>query len=169
VCVRTRYLDDAIRQECADGLEQLVILGAGFDSRAQRLPELERVRVFEIDHPATQASKREAMRGALGRVTCVPLDLLRGGVEEALAGSGFAPGPRTLFLWEGVTNYLDAASVDATLRAASRLGRGLLFTYVDRALLDGSVAFEGGARSLAHVRGLGEPFTFGLAPDELRA
>lgn len=169
VCVRTRYFDDAIRRQCADGLDQLVILGAGFDSRAQRLPALRRVRVFEVDHPATQAWKREAMRGADGRATYVPLDFLRGSVDEALAAAGFVRGPRTLFLWEGVSNYLDADSVDATLRAVARLGSGLLFTYVDRALLDGSVAFEGGARSLAHVRGLGEPFTFGLAPAALRA
>jgi methyltransferase (TIGR00027 family) len=167
VCVRTRYLDDAVRRECADGMEQLVILGAGFDTRPHRLPGLQRVRVFEVDHPATQARKRDAMGGAPGHVTYVPLDLLRGRVEEALAGSGFVPGPRTLFLWEGVTNYLDAHAVDATLRAVARLGSGLLFTYVDRALLDGSAEFEGGARSLAHVRSLGEPFTFGLVPAEL--
>jgi methyltransferase (TIGR00027 family) len=169
VCVRTRYFDDAIRQACADGLDQLVILGAGFDSRAHRLPGLERVRIFEVDHPATQAVKRTALARARGRVTYVSLDFLQGRLEDALAAASFAPGPRTLFLWEGVTNYLDARSVDATLRAIARLGSGLLFTYVDRALLDGSAQFEGGARSLAHVRGLGEPFTFGLAPEALRA
>ena len=167
VCVRTRYFDDAIRQQCADGLDQLVILGAGFDSRADRLPILRRVRVFEVDHPATQAMKREAMRGAEGRVVYVPVDFLRDSLETALGAAGLAPGLRTLFLWEGVTNYLDEPSVDATLRAVARLGGALLFTYVDRALLDGSVEFEGGARSLAHVRGLGEPFTFGLRPSEM--
>jgi methyltransferase (TIGR00027 family) len=167
VCVRTRYFDDAIRQQCADGLDQLVILGAGFDSRAERLPALHRIRVFEVDHPATQALKREAMRAAGERAVYVPLDFRHGSLEAGLAAAGLAPGLRTLFLWEGVTNYLDDASVDATLRAVARLGSGLLFTYVDRALLDGSVEFEGGARSLAHVRGLGEPFTFGLRPAEL--
>src|SRR5262245_29014500 len=106
VCVRTRYFDDAIRQACADGLDQLVILGAGFDSRAHRLPGLERVRVFEVDHPATQAAKRAALPGARGRVSYVALDFLTGRLEDALAAGGFTPGPRTLFLWEGVTNYL---------------------------------------------------------------
>jgi methyltransferase (TIGR00027 family) len=167
VSVRTRYLDDAIRRQCADGLDQLVILGAGFDSRAHRLPCLRGVRVFEVDHPATQARKRAAVGAAGAGVTYVPVDFLRTRVEDALAAAGCAPGRSTLFLWEGVTNYLDAAAVDATLRTIARLGRRLLFTYVDRALLDGTVVFEGGARSLAHVRGLGEPFTFGLAPAEL--
>lgn len=169
VCVRTRYLDDAIREQCAQGLDQLVILGAGFDSRPYRLPGLERVRVFEVDHPATQAWKRETIGRAPAHVTYVPVDFLRMRVADALDAAGCQRGRRTLVLWEGVTNYLDADSVDATLRAIARLGSGLLFTYVDRALLDGSTEFEGGARSLAHVRALGEPFTFGLPPAGLRA
>jgi methyltransferase (TIGR00027 family) len=167
VCVRTRYFDDAIRQQCADGLDQLVILGAGFDSRADRMPALRGVRVFEVDHPATQAMKREVMAGADGRAVYVPVDFLRDSLEPALGAAGVAPGPRTLFLWEGVSNYLDPPSVDTTLRAVARLRGTLLFTYVDRALLEGSVEFEGGARSLAHVRSLGEPFTFGLRPAEI--
>jgi methyltransferase (TIGR00027 family) len=168
VCVRTRYFDDAIRQECADGLDQLVILGAGFDSRPHRLPSLTGVRVFEVDHPATQAWKRRTVGPRHDRVTYVAIDFLRERLDDRLAEAGLAQGLRTLFLWEGVTNYLDAGAVDATLRTVARLGGRLLFTYVDRALLDGSAEFEGGARSLAHVRGLGEPFTFGLAPGELR-
>jgi methyltransferase (TIGR00027 family) len=169
VCVRTRYFDDAVRAQCAAGLDQLVILGAGFDSRPYRLPGLERVRVFEVDHPATQARKRATVGTSPGHVTYVPVDFLRDDLAAALAGAGCRPGLRTLVLWEGVTNYLDAASVDRTLRTVARLASGLLFTYVDRALLDGTVRFEGGARSLAHVRALGEPFTFGLVPSELRA
>ena len=86
-----------------------------------------------------------------------------------LEAAGVAAGARTLFLWEGVTNYLDAASVDATLRAIARLGTSVVFTYVERALIDGSAAFEGGPESLAYVRGLGEPFTFGLEPAEVPA
>ena len=86
-----------------------------------------------------------------------------------LAGGGLAPGARTLFLWEGVTNYLDAASVDATLRVIVRLGTSVVFTYVERALVDASAAFAGGTESLAYVRGLGEPFTFGLDPAEVPA
>ncbi len=169
VCVRTRYFDDAVREACASGLRQLVILGAGFDSRAQRLASLEGVHVFEVDHPDTQARKRQALHGAPAHVTYVGLDFLRSSVETALQQAGLRPGARTLFLWEGVTNYLDAASVDATLRAVARLGRELLFTYVDQALLDGSAEFEGGRQSLAHVRALGEPFTFGLPPAGLPA
>lgn len=163
VCVRTRHLDDAVRRHCAGGLRQLVVLGAGFDCRPHRLPELAGVRVFEVDHPATQARKRAALGPSQRDVRYVPLDFLTGSLDHALAAAGL-DGGRTLFLWEGVTNYLDAPSVDGTLRTIARLGSDLLFTYVDEALLDGSVRFVGGSESLAHVRRLGEPFTFGLAP-----
>src|SRR5262249_23581783 len=75
----------------------------------------------------------------------------------------------TLFLWEGVTNYLDEPTVDATLRYVSRAGRALLFTYVDRAVIDGRTAFMGGPESVEYVKRLGEPVPFGFAPSELPA
>jgi methyltransferase (TIGR00027 family) len=169
VCVRTRHLDDAIAGALAEGLDQLVILGAGLDSRAYRLPGIERTRVLEVDHPATQALKRRVVGRAPDHVRYVPLDFARDRLEEALRAACFRPDARTLFLWEGVTNYLDEASVDATLRFVARSGRALLFTYVDRGILDGSARFEGAAESMEHVRRLGEPFTFGLDPRTLPA
>jgi len=167
VCVRTRWIDDAIAAEQAAGLDQLVMLGAGFDARAYRLPGLERVRVFEVDHPATQAMKRRVVGAAPANVTYVPVVFGRDALPDALARAGLAAGARTLFLWEGVTNYLDEPTVDATLRFAARSGRSLLFTYVDRAVIDGGSGFVGGAESVAYVKKLGEPFTFGLDPSAL--
>lgn len=169
VCVRTRHIDDRVAEALADGLDQLVILGAGFDARAHRLPGLAGVRVFEVDHPSTQAMKRAVVGAPPPHVRYVPADLARQPLAAALQAAGLAPGARTLFLWEGVTNYLDAVSVDATLRAIARLGTSVVFTYVERSLLDASAAFEGGTESLAYVRGLGEPFTFGLDPAEVPA
>jgi methyltransferase (TIGR00027 family) len=164
VCVRTRYIDDRVAEALRGGLDQLVILGAGFDARPLRLDGLARVRVFEVDHPATQALKRAVVGRPPAHVRYVPADLAREPLADVLEGAGLTPGARTLFLWEGVTNYLDDASVDASLRAIERLGTSVVFTYVERALLDASAAFEGGTESLAYVRGLGEPFTFGLDP-----
>jgi methyltransferase (TIGR00027 family) len=169
VSVRTRYLDDAIGRALSDGLDQLVILGAGFDSRAYRLPGIERVRVFEVDHPTTQAMKRAVVGRQAARVTYVSLDFATDRLGDALRAAGFEPNLRTLFVWEGVTNYLDEASVDATLRFVARSGTALLFTYIDRAILDGSARFEGAMESIAHVRKLGEPFTYGLDPRQLEA
>jgi methyltransferase (TIGR00027 family) len=168
VCVRTRYLDEAVLSALAEGLDQIAILGAGLDSRPYRLPGIERVRVFEVDHPSTQAMKRAVVGAAPAHVVYVPADLAREPLDRALQRAGFRPDVRTLFLWEGVTNYLDDASVDATLRFVARSGRSLLFTYIDRAILDGSRRFAGAAESMAHVRRLGEPFTWGLDPDGVR-
>ena len=152
VCVRTRYIDDRVAEALAAGLDQLVILGAGFDARAHRLEGLARVRVFEVDHPSTQAMKRAVVGPPPAHVRYVPADLAR----EPLAGRARRPrasraGARTLFLWEGVTNYLDAASVDATLRAIARLGTSVVFTYVERALLD-AIGRVRGRRRVARVR-----------------
>jgi methyltransferase (TIGR00027 family) len=168
VCVRTRWIDDAICAALARGLDQLVLLGAGFDARAHRLPGIERVRVFEVDHPATQAMKRRVVGATPDHVTYVPVDFTRDALPEALARAGLRAGPPTLLLWEGVTNYLDEPTVDATLRFAARAAQTVLFTYVDRAVLEGA-AFLGGAESVAYVKKLGEPFTFGLDPAEVRA
>jgi methyltransferase (TIGR00027 family) len=169
VCVRTRYIDDRVAEALGAGLDQLVILGAGFDARAHRLPGLAGVRVLEVDHPSTQAMKRAVVGAPPPHVRYAAADLAREPLAEVLAAAGVAAGGRTLVLWEGVTNYLDAASVDATLRTIARLATSVVFTYVERALIDASAAFEGGSESLAYVRGLGEPFTFGLDPAEVPA
>lgn len=167
VVVRTRYIDDAVVRAAAQGLDQLVVLGAGLDSRPYRLHDLESVRVYEVDHPSTQALKLQAMGRRPPHVTYVPMDLRADDLASALVGAGFVAGRRTLFLWEGVTNYLDEASVDATVRLVSRAGSALLFTYVDRAVLEGPGRFEGGRESVEYVRRLQEPFTFGFHPPAL--
>jgi O-methyltransferase involved in polyketide biosynthesis len=82
----------------------------------------------------------------------------------------YDPMVRSFFVWEGVTNYLDERAVDATLRfvAGAAPGSALLFTYVDRALLEAPERFTGAASASRVVRAAGEPWTFGLAPAELR-
>jgi methyltransferase (TIGR00027 family) len=173
VVARTRLIDEAIAA-ALPGVEQVLILGAGFDSRAYRLAQLRDVAVFEVDHPATQAAKRRILRNGSVQIPAsarfVPVEF---GVDDPaakLAESGFASGMPTLVLWEGVTNYLDPVSVDGTFRflaSAVAPGSPVLFTYVDRAMLDGSAEFEGAATTLRAVRRVGEPLTFGLHPKEV--
>lgn len=173
VVARTRLIDERVAV-ALPGVEQVLILGAGFDSRAYRLAQLRDVAVFEVDHPATQAAKRRILRRGSGRlpanVRFVPVEFGADDPAAELAGRGFVSGAPTLVLWEGVTNYLDSASVDATFRflaSAIAPGSPVLFTYVDRAMLDGSADFEGAATTLRAVRRVGEPFTFGLNPREV--
>lgn len=170
---RTRSIDDIVRSRAKEGVRQFVLLGAGFDCRAHRLIELAGAAVYEVDRPDTQAVKRSRLGSASARtdVRYVPVDFLRDDVAAALAEARWDASEPTLFVWEGVTNYLSAEAVAAVLAwiGAAAAGSTLVFTYVHAGLLDGSVRFEGGDRILENVRALAEPWTFGLDPGELRA
>jgi methyltransferase (TIGR00027 family) len=169
---RTRLIDDLVVEALARGARQVLLLGAGYDSRAYRLPGIDRAAVFEADHPATQAVKRRLVRGAVRperrrHVHYVPVDLLREDLGDALLAAGFAALEPTVVVWEGVTNYLSEPAVDATLRRLASLtatGSSLIFTYVDRRVLDGSL--DAGNWPEA-VRRAGEPWTFGFDPATL--
>jgi methyltransferase (TIGR00027 family) len=174
--LRTRLIDDALVEALAKETRQVVLLGAGYDSRPYRTEGIQAARVFEVDHPTTQAVKRgrlERMLGSLpANVAYVAVDFVREDLGAALLEAGYNPAERTFFIWEGVTNYLNAIAVDATLRLiASDSGPGsrLSFTYIHRGLLDGSARFPGSEPWVKAVQGAGEPFTFGLHPAELRA
>lgn len=169
---RTRLIDDWVGEAVATGARQVVLLGAGFDSRAWRLPALEGVRIFEIDHPATAAEKRARMASVgadPSRVTAVALDLDRASVEHHLAAAGFDPSQSTVVVWEGVTNYLNKAAVDAVLAWAGTLAAGsrLIFTYVHRGVLIDPTRFAGAPRILLAVASAGEPWTYGMLPETL--
>lgn len=116
---RTRFIDDRVCAAVANGIEQLVLLGAGFDSRAYRLPGIDRVAVFEVDHPSTLDKKRRVIGATLGAVPShvrfVATDFNQGTLRGAMAAAGYGELRRTLFVWEGVTNYITESAVDETL------------------------------------------------------
>lgn len=171
LAVRARYFDDHVRSCLDDGLEQLVILGAGYDSRAYRLEKLAagQVRVFEVDHPATQRVKRDKIERILGvlptYVTYVPIDFTQETLEARLLESGYDPQMKTLFTWEGVTYYLTPDAVDGTLAfVADRSGPGssIIFDYMHTSLLDGTVK-HGEVDGMRQYRWLtGEGLVFGI-------
>jgi len=171
---RTRFIDDTFRDELTRACEQIVILGAGFDSRAYRFPAADRVHVFELDHPATQAWKRERIKRTRGElpshVTFVPIDFEQQELGETLAAAGFRTGRKTFVLWEGVTQYIGVEAVDATFRFVSRAvapGSKIVFTYVHKGLIDGSANMQGAKKLLAELERQGEPWRFGINPREL--
>ena len=138
VVVRTRYFDDAIRQAKKEGIEQLVILGAGYDSRAYRLFDPgEGIAAFEVDFPATQARKRSILEKTPGwpfpHVRYIPVDFINETLEEAIQKSDFRPDRKTFFLWEGVTFYLTGEAVQKTLsfiRRTAAPGSRISFDYL---------------------------------------
>jgi|SRR6218665_55925 len=165
--IRTHYVDAVIRTELEQGLEQLVILGAGLDTRAYRFAELLSGRpVFEVDHPGTQRWKL----ARLGELTSnrgvryVAVNFETDNLEERLTSAGFEFGKRTLFLWEGVSMYLTEEAISSTLGFISRAapGSSVLFDYIYRGMLDGSARYYGAQESIRSAKRLGEPYIFGL-------
>ena len=174
VVARTRYIDELVHEHIP-AVDQILILGAGFDTRAHRLTAMRTVDVFEVDHPATQAAKRRVLERVApdaSHVTFAPVDFLRDDVATALRSVGFRSGATTFVVWEGVTNYLDDAAVDATFRFVADTvasASPVVFTYVDRAMLDRPDSFDGAAESRRRTGRQGEPFTFGLDPRDVAA
>ena len=148
---RTRYIDEYVNTCIDDGLEQLIILGAGYDSRAYRIERLKgRVTVFEVDHPATQKLKIEKVKKMLdplpGNVVYVPIDFNRETLPQSMSQSRYDRDKKSLFIWEGVTPYLTAEAVDETLHFVARNsgpGSSIIFSYILKSVVDGTCQLEG--------------------------
>jgi methyltransferase (TIGR00027 family) len=174
ILCRTRYIDDVLKRSLEEGIEQLVILGAGFDSRAYRIAGVDRVRVFEVDLPGTRKLKQIRLEKVLGavpeNVTLIGMDFDRQNLDDVLRAAGFQNGKRTLFIWEGVTQYLTAEAVDNTLEfvsGVSGVGSAIVFTYVRRGIIDGTARPEWFGPFLSFARKVGSPFIFGLDQAEV--
>lgn len=169
IVARTTYIDYRLQVSMDEGLEQLVILGAGFDSRAYRFDGLKggKVKVFEVDHPATQKRKVERVKrilgGLPGYVAYVPVDFERETLEQRLVESGYDPALKTMFIWEGVVMYLPPESVDETLAFIaenSGIGSSVIFDYIYESLVIGTDQDAKAWR--AYLERIGEPPKFGI-------
>ena len=170
IAVRTRYIDDYLKECIGNGIRQLVILGAGYDSRAYRIEGLRgKVKVFEVDHPVTQEAKMKRLKRLLGslpgHVVYVPVDFSKEKLDGRLLESGYDRNSKTLFIWEGVTMYLSAEAVDETLAFVvnnSGEGGSIIFDYMYQSFVDGTYNTEEARRHRElHVK-IGEPFVFGI-------
>ncbi len=164
---RTRILDRWLHAELQgpDRPEQLVIVGAGYDTRALRFANaLDGVAVFEVDHPDTQAAKRARLLRALGTVPAhinyVPFDLAATPDLRALQAVGVARERRTCFLFEGVSMYLEPATTAAVIAAVGDFAprSALLWDCLRAEALQRPSSVDGGARHLRYVARRGEPY-----------
>lgn len=168
--VRERFIEDLMVREAKAGVQQVVILGAGFDTRAYRIPELAGLPVFEVDHPVTQAQKRAALRPLLhplpGNVIFVPVDFDIDDLGQKLAAAGYREDLRTLFVWQGVIMYLTQAGIDHTLAfiaGHSAKGSMVVLDYFTSPALD-----SGETRTIQFFTSMmGEKVTFGLSETEM--
>jgi methyltransferase (TIGR00027 family) len=160
---RSRYAEDKLAAAAANGVRQYVVLGAGLDTFAYRNP-FRHVRVFEVDHPATQAWKRERLQTAgiaiPNELSFVAVDFERQKLDEELAAAGFAMSEPAFFSWLGVTPYLSREAFQGTLRfiTAMPAGSGVAFDFaVERSAL-GFMERIALAELSRRVASAGEPF-----------
>jgi methyltransferase (TIGR00027 family) len=165
---RVRYGDDVIAAAISDGIDQFVILGAGLDTRAYRLPRIDKLRVFEVDLPKVQNDKKAKLARYLGglppNVTFVPTDFNTDSLESVFARTSFDSSKRAVFIWEGVTQYIPEDAVRKTLSFAGKSAPGskIAFTYVVKGVIDGSSDIPGAQRLMTEVAKQGAPWIFGL-------
>jgi methyltransferase (TIGR00027 family) len=175
VIARSRYMDDYLQTCINSGLEQLVILGAGYDSRAYRFNELkEGIKVFEVDHPATQKAKMEKLKKIFGNlpdhVIFISIHFNREKLHKKLFENGYDKTLKTLFIWEGVTYYITAEAVDETLAFLannSGTGSSIIFDYLPPSVVNRASELKGAKGVRKQVERSGEPLTFGIEEETI--
>lgn len=169
---RKRYINDVTLSAIEDGIEQFVILGAGLDTSAYRLPALADKKTYEVDLPENSEYKRARLESIYGQVPehvrLVALDFDKDDLLERLNESGYDPTVKSLFVWEGVTQYLTEEGVRKTLSTLSKAAPGskLVFTYVLKAFMTGRNLF-GAKKGFERFVVKEKLWHFALDPDEV--
>lgn len=169
---RIRFVDDCLKAGIKEGIEQVVILGAGYDSRAFRFGALNHQRVFEVDHPDTQKVKKAKISRILKKlpdhVAYVPVDFENGNWISKLLESGYRRDFKTLFICEAVSKYLTPNAVNELLSGVSANsceGSSIVFDYLFQSMVEGRLDSKIAQKALQYQARRGEPFIFGL-PEE---
>lgn len=170
---RTKYIDELLKTAVSNGVKQVIILGAGFDTRAVRLDFLNSIPVIEIDHPNTSNFKAEIYRNRIGRIpenVCfLQIDFNKQNLNQLALENNIDFSKPTAIIWEGVTNYLTEEAVKSTFSFISKFADNshIIFTYVHKDILVHPDAFLGGKKLLEDLEKLEEHWTFGFLPEEL--
>jgi len=172
VNARAHYIDAALQKAAAEGVEQVVVLGAGFDTRAYRFGATHpRLRFFEVDLPATIEAKKSRVAEALGslpgNVRYAPIDFNTQKLEDVLPPLGYDAKQRAFFLLEGVVMYVNEPGNDATfrfMRGNSARGSVVVYDYVLKDIIDGKLGNYYNARLAISVAARGEPYVSGWTP-----
>ena len=175
IAVRTRFAEDALAAAFAAGVRQTVVLGAGLDTFAYRTILGPQLRVFEVDHPATQSWKRQLLEDAgialPDCLTFAPVDFEHETLAAGLEAAGFDRGQPAFFTWLGVVPYLTAEAIWSTLRFIAELpgGAQVVFDYADPPETLSPEARAAHERRAARVAAIGESFLTYFEPPELHA
>ncbi|MCG8572513.1 MAG: class I SAM-dependent methyltransferase [Spirochaetes bacterium] len=171
---RVRYIDDLLLVKLKEGLDQVVILGAGFDSRAYRIPGIDQLTVFEVDLPGLCKLKKKQLKKVLNtvpkHVQLVEINFDKEDLAEVMKKAGFQRDKKNFFIWEGVTQYIAAEAVDQTLSfvtSDSKKGSFIAFTYARQSLIDRTDCPEAYQKLLKFAEKVGSPFQFGIDPAQI--
>ncbi len=170
VIARTKTIDAEFKRALDQGIKQILIFGAGFDSRGVRLgSKVKDTRIFELDAPLTQAAKIERYRlkkvEIPGSLTYIPIDFNRESLPERLLQGGFEKDRPSLFILEGLAMYLQPESVDGTFRVIeefSGAGSRVVFDHIYASVLRRENLYEGEQELYKGVADNGERFCFGI-------
>ena len=172
VC-RTRYIDDTVQTILSKGIKQCVILGTGLDTRAYRLPEMEQVKVFEVDLPAVQNNKKKKIEKHFGRlpenITYIPINFDTQTLEAVFIATTFDSSIPTLFIWEGVTQYISDEAIRKVLSFAGKSVSGsvIIFSYVLKSVIERRSDIPNADKMMDAVAKR-SPWIFGLEPSNLQ-
>lgn len=173
---RTRLIDDMILHAVkSQGINQVIILNATFDTRAHRLNVGAPLHYVEMDHPTLQYTKKKILSALVGlpaiHVDYVELDMNRQQISEVFPKLFYGSHYKTLFLWEGLTTIQEAKQAETIFHHVKNFhpGTQIIFTYVEKAVLENPKAFYGFVRINRLLRRAGENWDFGICPEELYA
>lgn len=172
---RTKHFDKILLDEISRGMEQVVLLGAGYDTRPYRFQkQLGTVDIYEIDFPGTQKRKRRVIarvfdKGLPSNIRYLSFDFNRTDLAETLINSGFSTDRKTVFLWEGVSYYIP---IDAVCRVLSFVrscakGSSIVFDYATRDFVNGDRRTYGAKQIAKWLKKIDEPFLFGINGSEI--
>ena len=170
VIARTKYIDEIVKSALMEGVEQILILGAGFDSRGIRFRDLsQKTKIFELDAFLTQNAKIERYKEKGIQIPenliFIPIDFDRQSISDRLCECGFEKGKRCLFILEGLTMYLQSESVEdlfSVIRSFAGPGSRVAFDFIYSSVLRQENLYEGEKELFNSVSKSGEGFCFGI-------
>jgi methyltransferase (TIGR00027 family) len=173
VC-RTKFIDDRLNEAINTGITQIVILGAGLDTRGYRINYPKETKIYEVDLPVLQNKKMEIIKKHFGtmpsNIEYVPIDFNTQYLGEVLSEKNFDFCKPSFFIWEGVTQYIPEDAVRRTLEfiAEAPGGSQIIFTYVLRSVIEKKSLIGGSEFLMTSMEAGDHGWKFGISPDEVR-
>jgi methyltransferase (TIGR00027 family) len=168
IIARTKFFDEVFEESLLENLPQIVFLGAGYDTRPYRFKDcIKQTQIFELDSLPTQEMKQKFLKksniSVPKQVHFVPINFNTENLGEVLTKAGFDVSKKTLFIWEGVTEYLTPEAVDSTLSFINKTsGNTVAFNYIYKSVVEGTCDYYGAKEIIKATAESEEPYQFGI-------